>query len=92
MFIDSLAHSLRLFTKYMKKTIKVDDLCCQRCADQMAVKIALIDGVRAAKGNYKKGLIFIDANENVTDEQIKSVFEGTGMNVLSIEKRKGIFG
>ena len=58
----------------------------------MAVKIALIDGVRASKVNYKKGLIFIDANENVTDEQIKSVFEGTGMNVLSIEKRKGIFG
>ena len=76
----------------MKKTIKVDDLCCQRCADQMAVKIALIDGVHAAKGSYKKSFILIDVGENVTDEQLKSVFEGTGMNVLSIEKRKGIFG
>ena len=76
----------------MKKTIKVDDLCCQRCADQMAVKLALIDGVRAAKGNYKKGLIFVEVSDAVTDEQIKAVFEGTGMNVLSIEKRKGIFG
>ncbi len=76
----------------MKKTIKVDDLCCQRCADQMAVKLALLDGISAAKGNYKKGLIFIEAAETVTDEQIKAVFEGTGMNVLSIEKRKGIFG
>ena len=76
----------------MKKTIKVDDLCCQRCADQMAVKLALIDGVRAAKGNYKKGLVFIEVSDTVTDEQIKAVFEGAGMNVLSIEKRKGIFG
>jgi copper chaperone CopZ len=76
----------------MKKTIKVDDLCCQRCADQMAVKLALIDGVRAAKGNYKKGLIFIEVSDSVADEQLISVFEGTGMNVLSIEKRKGIFG
>jgi copper chaperone CopZ len=76
----------------VKKTIKVDDLCCQRCADQMAVKLALLDGVSAAKGNYKKGLVFIEANDLVTDEQIKAVFEGTGMNVLSIEKRKGIFG
>ena len=76
----------------MKKTIKVDDLCCQRCTDQMAVKLALIDGVSAAKGNYKKGLIFIEVKESVTDEQLKAVFEGTGMNVLSIEKRKGIFG
>ena len=75
----------------MKKTIKVNDLCCQRCADQMAVKLALIDGVRAAKANYKKGLVFIDVAENVTDETLKSVFEGTGMEVLSIEKRKGIF-
>ena len=76
----------------MKKTVKVDDLCCQRCADQMAVKLALIDGISAAKGNYKKGMIFIEVKEEVTDEQIKAVFEGTGMNVLSIEKRKGIFG
>lgn len=75
----------------MKKTIAVDDLCCQRCADQMAVKLALIDGVRAAKGNYKRGLIFIEADERVTDETILEKFEGTGMNVLSIEPRKGIF-
>ena len=76
----------------MKKTIKVDDLCCQRCAEQMAVKLALLDGITAAKGNYKKGMIFIEVKDEVTDEQIKAVFEGTGMNVLSIEKRKGIFG
>ena len=76
----------------MRKTIRVDDLCCQRCADQMAVKLALLDGVRNAHGVYKKGIIFIEAREDVTDEQIKSVFDGTGMTVLSIEKRKGIFG
>lgn len=75
----------------MKKTIKVDNLCCQRCADQMAVKLALLDGVYGAKGNYKKGLIFIEVRENVTDEQLRSVFERTGMNVVSIEKRKGLF-
>ncbi len=76
----------------MKKTIKVNDLCCQRCADQMAVKLALIDGVRSAKANYKKGVVFIDAEEQVTNDQIKAVFEAAGMEVLSIELRKGIFG
>ena len=76
----------------MKKTIKVNDLCCQRCADQMATKIALIDGVRAAKASYKKNVIFVDVNETVTDEMLKEVFKETGMEVLSIEKRKGIFG
>lgn len=76
----------------MKKVVKVDDLCCQRCADHMATKIALIDGVRAAKGNYKKQSIFIDVAETVDDESLKAVFVGTDMQVLSIEKRKGIFG
>ena len=76
----------------MKKTVYVDDLCCERCAKQMATKIALIDGVRAAKGDYKKQRIHIDVSDSVTNEQILQVFEGTGMRVLSIEKRKGIFG
>ena len=76
----------------MKKTIKVNDLCCQRCADQMAIKIALIEGVRAAKASYKKNIIFVDVTDDVTDEALKAVFDGTGMEVLAIEKRKGIFG
>ena len=75
----------------MKKTIFVDDLCCQRCADQMAVKIALIDGVLVAKGSYKKGVIFIETAERVSDEEIIAKFDGTGMNVLSIEPRRGLF-
>ena len=76
----------------MKKVICVDDLCCQRCADQMAVKLALIDGVLKAKADYKKGKIFIEVKESVQDERLTAVFDGTGMKVLSIEIRKGIFG
>ena len=76
----------------MKRVIKVDDLCCQRCAEQMAVKLALIDGVRAAKSNYKKQLIFIDVCDYVKDSELIAVFEGTGMTVLSIAERKGLFG
>ena len=75
----------------MKKVICVDDLCCQRCADQMAVKLALLDGVHKAKADYKKNKIFIEAQDSVEDETLLSVFEGTGMQVLSIEIRKGIF-
>ena len=76
----------------MKKTIIVNDLCCQRCADQMAIKLALLDGVRAAKASYKRNIVFVDVAENVTDDMLKAVFEGSGMEVVSIEKRKGIFG
>lgn len=76
----------------MKKVIRVDDLCCERCAKQMAVRLSLLDGVRAAKANYKKQLIFVDMAEDTPDERLQSVFADTDMHVLSIEKRKGIFG
>ncbi len=76
----------------MKKVIYVNDLCCQRCADQMAVKLALVDGVDGAKADYKKNRIFIEVKESVTEEALRAVFEGTGMEVLSVERRKGIFG
>ncbi len=76
----------------MKKVITVNDLCCERCAKQMATKLALLDGVRAAKSNYKKNIIFVDVADDLPDERLKEVFKDTGMEVLSIEKRKGIFG
>ena len=76
----------------MKKVIKVNDLCCERCAKQMAVRLSLLDGVRAAKSNFKRNIIFVDVTESVSDEILKSVFQDTEIQVLSIEKRKGIFG
>ncbi len=76
----------------MKKVITVNDLCCQRCADQMAVKLALVEGVLKAKADYKKGKIFIEVKEGGAEEDLRKVFEGTGMEVLSIDIRKGIFG
>ena len=75
----------------MKKVITVDDFCCEACAKQMAVRLALLDGVLHAKADYKKRKIFIEVLSAITDETLKSVFEGTGMTVLSIELRKGLF-
>ena len=76
----------------MKKVIKVNDLCCEACAKQLAVRLSLLDGVRAAKSNFKKNIIFVDVADGVSDETLQSVFADTDMQVLSIEKRKGIFG
>ncbi len=76
----------------MKKVVYVNDLCCQRCAEQMAVKLGLVDGVMKAKADYKRNKIFVEVKEGLKDESILAVFEGTGMQVLSIELRKGIFG
>ncbi len=76
----------------MKKVIYVNDLCCQRCADQMAVKLALVEGVEKAKADFKKNRIFVEVKESVSEENLCAAFDGTGMEVLSVELRKGIFG
>ncbi len=76
----------------MKKVIYVNDLCCQRCADQMAVKLTLVEGVEKAKADFKKNRIFIEVKEDLNEESLRAPFEGTGMEILSIERRKGIFG
>ena len=76
----------------MKKTIRCKDLCCQRCADHLAKKLLLIDGVRAAKGNYSKNILFVDVADSVVDDALKAVLTSADVEVLSIEKRKGIFG
>lgn len=76
----------------MKKVINVNDLCCERCAKQMAAKLMLTEGVLKAKADYKHNRIFVEVESGVLDETLKEVFGGTGMEVLSIEPRKGLFG
>ncbi len=76
----------------MKKVIYVNDLCCQRCADQMAIKLALLEGVEKAKADYKKNRIFVEVTESVDEDVVRALFKEGNMEVLSIELRKGIFG
>lgn len=75
----------------MKKIIRVEDLCCKRCAQRVAGKVELLPGVLSAKENYRKNVILVQAEERVTDEELQASVEGEGFKVLSVEVRKGIF-
>ena len=75
----------------MKKIIRVEDLCCKRCAERVAQKLELTEGVRAARGNYKKNVILVEHDERVTDEMMKEIVEQAGFKVLIVELRKGMF-
>ena len=76
----------------MKKIIRVNDLCCEACAKQMAKKLLLVDGVLNARANFMKNMIFVEVRADLEDKALEAVFEGTDMEVLSIERRKGLFG
>ena len=75
----------------MKKIIYVKDLCCERCARRMADKLRLADGVLNAKGDYKKNRVLVEVHSSVTDNELKSLVEAEGYEVISVAERKGLF-
>ena len=75
---------------FMKKVIEVDGMCCKRCAERAEKKLLLLDGVRGAKANFKKQLIFVESELN--DDALKNCVTDAGFTVKEIRIRKGIFG
>ena len=45
----------------MKRVIEVEDLCCKRCAERAEKKLLMLDGVRGAKPNFKRKIVFVDS-------------------------------
>ena len=74
----------------MKKVIEVGGMCCKRCAERAEKKLRLLDGVKGAKANFKKGIIFVDGE--LSDEALSACVAEAGFEVKEIRPRKGIFG
>ncbi len=75
----------------MKKVISVNNLCCERCANRLACKLELCEGVVKAKANYKKNSIFVEVLSTVPDSELRETVQSAGFEVLSIAPRKGLF-
>lgn len=75
----------------MKKIISVRDLCCERCANRLACKLELCEGVVKAKANYKKNSIFVEVLSTTPDEELEAAVTAAGFEVRSIAPRKGLF-
>ena len=74
----------------MKKVIEVEGMCCKRCAERAEKKLLLRDGVKGAKANFKKGIIFVESE--LDDEALNACVTDAGFTVKEIRIRKGIFG
>ena len=77
------------YNRHMKRVIEVEGMCCKRCAERAERKLCLLEGVSAAKANFKKGLIF--AETTLPDEALKACVEEAGFAVKCIRDRRGIF-
>ncbi len=74
----------------MKKVIEAEGICCKRCAERVENKLLLTDGVRGAKANFKKGVIFVETD--LADDVLVDCVTEAGFTVKNIRPRKGIFG
>ena len=73
----------------MKKTVTVKDLCCERCARHLSEALMLEEGIVKAKANYKRNVLFLETT--LSNEEITSLVEKKGYEVISVALRKGIF-
>ena len=70
----------------MKKKISIEGMSCGHCVNH--VKTALLEdmnGVKSADVSLEEKQAIIEVEDNVTDENIKSVIEEVGFEVVNIE-------
>ena len=77
------------YNRRMKRVIETEGMCCKRCAQRAERKLCLLDGVSAAKANFKRGLIFVETT--LPDEALKACVEAAGFTVTAVRERRGIF-
>lgn len=75
----------------MKKVIKVKDLCCALCCERLSEALELKDGVLKASADRKKNAVFVETLSSMSDEFLRAAVEKEGFEVLSVERRRGLF-
>ena len=55
----------------MRKTYKLEDLCCASCAAKIADKIEKLDGVNKASVNFLTQKFTLDADDAAFDDALK---------------------
>lgn len=73
----------------MKRVIELEGMCCKRCAERAERKLCLLDGVTAAKANFRKGIVFVETT--LPDEALAACMSDAGFTVKEVRDRKGIF-
>lgn len=75
----------------MKKVIKVKDLCCSLCCERLSEALELKDGVLKASANKKRNAVYVEVLSDVSDDFLRVAVEKEGFEVLSVERRRGLF-
>ncbi|MBS3084312.1 heavy-metal-associated domain-containing protein [Candidatus Pacearchaeota archaeon] len=69
----------------MKKKITVEGMHCASCATNIERSLKKISGVESAKVSMMTRKAIIEADEKVTDEELKKAVARAGYKAISIE-------
>ena len=68
----------------MKTIITVEGMCCEHCAKRVENVLSAIAGVVSADVKLKKNIAVVRSREEISQDEIKSVIEGSGYKVTQI--------
>ncbi len=69
----------------MKKLVRIDGMCCERCAKRVEDRLLTAKNVVSADVKFKKNLAVIRSREEVDDAEIKALVADAGFSVSAIE-------
>ena len=73
-----------MFSKKLKKIIKIDGMSCSHCAKKVEDTLLSIDGITKAKVNLKEKIATITLNNNIDNSIIKEKIDALDYKVLDI--------
>ena len=68
-----------------KIIINIEGMHCASCASNLTKSLSKIKGVQVENVNVIAKKAFIEAEDNVTDEQLRKAVKDVGFKIISIE-------
>ncbi len=75
----------------MKKVIEINGMHCPKCKARVENALNAVEGV-SAKVDLAKRIAVVTLKSEVSDDTLKNAISSLGFEVVSITKKKGIFG
>lgn len=73
-----------MFSKSVKKIIKVEGMSCEHCANKVKEALLKIQNVKSVSVNLKKQEVTIKSLNDISDSEIKNIIENLDYKFLRV--------
>jgi copper chaperone len=67
----------------VERTYRVPDVSCQHCVSAITSELSKIDGVSAVHVDIEQKVVTVQADESVSDEQLREGIDEAGYDVAA---------